>query len=532
MKISDFISEEGRVSSTKTTEKYISRHHPDEHQKIISFCINLGIEDVSFPEKLYHYLHNLNSRVVCKNCGSEKIKYFGLKNGYSDYCSSKCSNSSPEVQDKKEKKYLEKYGVKNPSHSEEVKKKIEKTFHEKFGGNPMKLDVFKDKVKNTVLKKHGVESMFSKNSKYRIDLREKIREEFNEKNQDLDIIEFDGRKHGHVKINCKQCGNDYIISKWNLHQRKKSLFSNPCTVCNPVGQSHKSGMEDFIQSILEEAGEVFEKRIRGILGRLEIDFYIPGKNIGFEIDGLYWHSDEYKTPSYHLEKTRIAKESGVKLYHIFEDEIIHNKEIVKNRINSILGIYDRRIFARKCQIKELNTVQASEFLDLYHIQGIVQSPIRYGLYFEGELVSVMTFGKLRRVTGLKSKDGKFELLRFCNKSGVQVVGGAQKLLTHFIKENKPESVISYCDRRWSHGNLYEKLGFQLTKETNPNYWYVGNKNGWVREHRYKYRKDILVSEGEDQTKSEASIMKDRGFFRIYDCGSLKYEMNFTSQSIQ
>ena len=41
------------------------------------------------------------------------------------------------------------------------------------------------------------------------------------------------------------------------------------------------------------------------------------------------------------------------LIHVFEDDWLYKKEIVKSMIASRLGIYKEKIFARKCQIKEI-----------------------------------------------------------------------------------------------------------------------------------------------------------------------------------
>jgi hypothetical protein len=131
----------------------------------------------------------------------------------------------------------------------------------------------------------------------------------------------------------------------------------------------------------------------------------------------------------------------------------------------------------------------------------------------------MTFGELRKSLGNSKKEGSFELLRFCNKLNTNVVGGASKLLKHFENNFEYEEIISYADRRWSNGDLYEKLDFTFISKTRPNYFYVRLDK---REPRFKYRKDILVKEGYDKTKTEKEIMKERGYNRIYDCGSLKF----------
>ena len=162
-----------------------------------------------------------------------------------------------------------------------------------------------------------------------------------------------------------------------------------------------------------------------------------------------------------------------------------------------------------------------KFLDKNHIQGGVNSKIKLGLYYNDELVSLMTFGFLRKSMGTTSVDGSYELLRFCNKLDTSVIGAADKLLKHFVKTYKPKEIISYADKRWSQGDLYEKLGFNFTHDSKPNYWYIIGTN---REYRYKYRKDVLVKEGYDSSKTEHHIMKSRGIYRIYDCGNKKYTL--------
>ena len=218
-------------------------------------------------------------------------------------------------------------------------------------------------------------------------------------------------------------------------------------------------------------------------------------------------------------------DKGIQLVHIFEDEWIYKKDIVKSRILNLLGKSDR-IYARKCEIRNVSPSTARSFLDDNHIQGFCSSAYRYGLYYNGELVSLMTFGNKRKNLGSKSINGHYELLRFCNKLNTTVIGGASRLFKHFIKEVKPIEIVSYADRRWSNGNLYEKLGFTLTHKSQPSYFYVINDK---RENRFKYRKDALVKEGYDKDKTEHQIMLERGIYRIYDCGCLVYDINFEKE---
>lgn len=87
-----------------------------------------------------------------------------------------------------------------------------------------------------------------------------------------------------------------------------------------------------------------------------------------------------------------------------------------------------KIFARKCKIVTVNSKLKDIFLEKNHIQGKCQSSINIGLEYNGELVSLMTFGG----RNINSKN-EFELIRFCNIIRTNVVGSASRLFNHFEK---------------------------------------------------------------------------------------------------
>jgi hypothetical protein len=523
MDINDFISSSGRTSSTKTTEKYVGRHFPDEYILVKNNSKLIGLSDCTFSEELYHYFNNIRKPVVCKKCLLIRPKFQGLLRGYLEYCSSKCSNDSDDVKRTKEISSIKKYGVSNPAKDPAVMEKIRITFNKNYGGNPFTLDSFKERIKETNMEKYGTPYPLSSGSIVRTNIDDKLSIALGKKYDNLEVISIDREKNGSAILKCKVCNNDFEISKWNLHQRTKNIGGiSPCTRCNPIGTTQKSFLEHFIRSILEEFNVTFEQNNRKILNGKELDFYLNDYNIGIEANGIYWHSDKFKSPLYHIKKTDAATESGILLLHIFEDEIKKKPELVRSRILSILNIYESRIFARKCDIVKLNSKEANNFISMNHLQGESGASKRYGLMHNGEIVSVMTFGHLRKNMGKNKEADSWELIRFCNKKGVSVIGGASKLLKFFIRNNDPKKIISYCDRRWSNGDFYENIGFKNTGSTKPNYWYV--KNG-EREYRFKYRKDQLIKSGFDKEKSESTIMNERGFARIYDCGSYRFIIN-------
>lgn len=131
----------------------------------------------------------------------------------------------------------------------------------------------------------------------------------------------------------------------------------------------------------------------------------------------------------------------------------------------------------------------------------------------------MTFGKCRF-----NKKYEWELLRFCNKLGYHIPGGASKLLTYFERTYKPKSLISYADRRWSRGVLYEKLGFTLDHISSPNYWYFNDYATMeLKSHVCFYKHKLSnILEKYNANMSEVDNMKMNGYKRIFDCGNLVF----------
>ena len=294
--------------------------------------------------------------------------------------------------------------------------------------------------------------------------------------------------------------------------------------CAKIISSGETEIYDFCCSILGKNN--VKQRVRNILSEnKELDIYIPSKNIAIEYNGLIWHSEKFnKNKKYHLIKTNECKNKGIRLIHIFEDEWLQHSDIIKSMLKNLFGITEHRIFARKCLVKSITSKQAMQFLDKNHIQGRCKAKYHYGLFYNDELVSLMTFGHTRQQRKYnKDYNNTYELLRFCNKLNTNVIGGASKLLKHFIDNIKPNEIITYADKRWSVGNLYETLGFVHTHDSKPNYFYIF---GQKRENRFKYRKGQLIKQGFDKNKTEHEIMLERGIYRIYDCGTMVYKWKF------
>jgi len=281
-----------------------------------------------------------------------------------------------------------------------------------------------------------------------------------------------------------------------------------------------SKQEVELKLFLESLGQNVQVGDREVLSGLEIDLYLPELNIGIEYNGGYFHSDIFKKRKYHLGKTLECSSGGIRLIHIWESDWYTQPEKIKSLLRNITNNTPQRIYARDTEIREINYQQAKRFLEDNHLQGNSVSKVRLGLFHKDQLVSVMTFSGLRTATGRRESDGSFELVRFCNKMNTVVVGGGTKLFKHFTIHWKPNYILSYANRDWSIGNLYEKLNMKLHGYTQPGYFYTKAR---YRFSRFQFQKHKLVQQGADPTLTEYEIMLQRGYYRVWDTGNLIYE---------
>jgi hypothetical protein len=329
-----------------------------------------------------------------------------------------------------------------------------------------------------------------------------------------EIIKYEYNRLGFVTCRCKECNHEYETSLQLLRNRTQSN-SVCCTICNPP-YSRISSAEDEIYNWISEFIDC-ERHDRKILNGLEVDIVIPSKNLAIEYNGIYWHSDLYKDKNYHLNKTLFLKQRDITLIHVWEDLWDNKKDIIKNRILYKIGKGMINIGARECSIHEISREEANIFFERNHLQGRTIPFKCVALKKDGEILSCIAIGK--RSIG-KRIDKKFEILRFCNKIGYNIMGGFSRLFNHVYKIN-PGSYISYADLSWGEGEVYRHAGFNLVRYSKPNYWYFIKGK---RFHRYTYRKSELVKWGYDKNKTEFRIMnEDVKAIRIYDCGNAVWE---------
>lgn len=471
-------------------------------------------------------------KLICKNCGKEfDARYTTSRN---DFCCRDCyweyrrKHSDDEYKDVFENRSKESREVRKCEmcgKEFEVYKKTKKRFcSDECRVKYCRSEEFQSKKRATMIHRYGKASIGNGMTPEKLEEYESVRkkkyQELCEKS-DLDILEYLDR---HILlVKCRKCGREFVTNNLSyIHYDKIH-----CRYCSDEYKDYKPAI--LIYELLDSLGVEYVKNDRLMIHPYELDVYIPSKNIAIEVNGNFWHSELCgKDKNYHINKTKMSNAKGIKLVHIYEDEIANKWEIVKSRLMSMLGFVDK-IYARKCKIRELTFGEKRTFMDENHIQGDSNSSVNIGLEYNGDIVAAMTFSKERVIYNGSGDNDNYELIRYANKRGYSVIGGFSRLLSHFIKEVKPKGLKTFCDARWSGinplGTVYSKCGFTYVGLTKPNYWYMYKTDMLNRKHRYNFTKHSILknNEGLDSRKTEWELMQELGYNRIWDCGNMKFE---------
>ena len=511
------------IESRKNTniEKY-GFENPMKNKDVV----NKGKQTVleNWDNKHYMYNNEVKNKIKQTNISKYGVEYpMQNEDILQKSKESFLKNDINEINEKRVNSFKKTYNV----NKEEIINKKNKTIIDKFGSVEKYKTHVQEKIKQTSIEKYGVEHFFKNQNVIDKRIQSYITNKNNKIIQDCTSlnIKFISSKYNENKTDtifefeCQECNENFDINRQLFGFRKLSK-EKICLKCNPISNGTSRSEKELYDFIIENTKEkvIYHHKISNI----QLDIYVPEIKIAFEYNGLYWHSDLYKHKSYHKDKSQLCQDNDISLIHIWEDDWLYRKDIIKsiirNRLNSE-GL--NRIYARKCTIKEISFNDSKIFLNENHIQGNVVSKYRYGLYYNDELVSVMTFGRNRINVSKKSNDNEYELLRFCNRKDTIIIGGASRLLKKFIKDINPIKIKSFSDRSIHNGNVYENIGFTKIGESDPNYHRIVDG---FRKNRFLYRKDVLVRKGYDKNMTENEIMKSLGYYRVFDCGSSIYEM--------
>ncbi len=512
----------------------------EQYELAINSCNNIGLSELTESEKLRAYCKDKMYVPYCKTCKTRYIKWSNKHQDWSQFCSQKCVQNDPTVKENiiktqqqsvdwnnvinnRKSTMLERYGVTSYQHTNLSKQNLSEKAKERFSDPETKQTIL-EKRKDTNLERYGVENNLDLN---RMEIGRKISETAKAKNKDQkqaitqkfresrltnNSINFLDSKEQMEDLYIKKnmsiigiakligCSEGAVSNSLNKHNIEKRL--------NQISISQQEiELYEFIKSIYPTAIQTYKIK-------KHLDVYIPELKLGFEFNGVYWHSEAKKDKEYHKIKVNHFYDHDIRYIQIWEDDWKYRNTVVKNFIRNLLQQNTTRIGARKTTIKLLSQKEFDVFMDQNHMQGSTICSIRVGLLYENTIVSAM---------GFKRMDNYLDLVRFSN---INVTGAFTKILSYIKKHysQEYEYILSFADLEIvdKRSNVYTKHNFIESHILEPDYKYYNYRTG-LREHKFKYRKKFFLSCGYDiENKTERELALEHVLLRCYDSGKIGY----------
>ena len=215
--------------------------------------------------------------------------------------------------------------------------------------------------------------------------------------------------------------------------------------------------------------------------------YFPDKKIAISLNEKYESSNIYKPKDYFTNITNKYRDNGIRLMNLFDWRIDHTDSWEKMKMLLITAVGNpKKIMSRKCTVKQITNAEAKPLNEKFHTMGHRNAPITYGLYYNDQLVEIMSFGHSGWNRNLKS-EGEYEILRGCmgslNTSILDndpdnlyfVAGGPTRLMTHFIRDYDPNVIFSYAEKDLFSGSSYIANNMKFVGNTGETKWWLCNE---------------------------------------------------------
>jgi len=238
----------------------------------------------------------------------------------------------------------------------------------------------------------------------------------------------------------------------------------------------------------------YEKRfgIKGIPHNYFINITKKNKELGIRTMWIKdWELEETKT---------ITTIDGIEL-----KDYNRKWNVLQSYIRTATGKISNRVFARDCEIKQISNKELRPFLDENCFYGYRSSNVNLGLYLKkdknnvkaGTLLMIYTFGHPFFGKGLYD----VEIIRVATKLNCQVVGGASKLLTNFLK-NYPvlsiagkevfvRKIVFIVDADHNDAKSLDSLGFTFVSHNGNGFMNVETATGKVSHREPMHHKLIM-----------------------------------------
>lgn len=350
---------------------------------------------------------------------------------------------------------IQRFGLDNIFKTEQFKELRKTTNIKKYGAEfPMQTDEYKENYRKKCIDKYGKDNIF-KSEIFKETRKLTVLEKFNEEFQSL---YYD-----------KEKSVEFLsINPLSINQLSKRFNVTIPTVqawvvrheLQPYLRPERSSYERIIKDLFPQ----FIRNSRKVLGNgQELDFYNSQYKIAIEFNGDFYHStamiqDKY----YHLNKSKLCENLGIRLIHIYEYEWNNDRirNILISMINESLGIYKQCFSSETCNIRCISNAEALIFNNENSITPYQNADIAYGLFWDNSLIQIVGFTHLET-------SNNWVMINNCTKLDVCIKDGFLGLFSYFIEHNNPYSISADCDFNKVNGIQYEELGMKFVRYTGP-----------------------------------------------------------------
>ena len=465
---------------------------------------NLYIKEFrSEEEAIYCLLHITDiSEHICPMCNTNPIIFYDKKHGYRNTCGSKecntkahMNNKSSNITVKKVKEIvtiIKEDNIVNKDNNINVVRESKPYYFYKYSINSIESNSEFDGINKSIITNYDM--WVDDNS-----IKEFVINKYKEKNSLLLL---------------KNISYLFNVNNTTLKKRLKEL-----NLLQFFYIDNDYNIKDTFKEFLKD-NNINSNNVKSISD--EIDFLLDSYYLGFEINDIATYNSinngsyTFKDKNYHLRKLNTMLKNNIRLIHIWEWEI-RDKNYWNNKLSKwILDLLNRnktKIDIHECIIKDVSIDEEKMLLNSCHLQGYIKSNKCLGIYYNDELIQLMSFGEPRY-----NKNYEYELLRLCTKYGYEVNNGSRKLLESFIKNNS-KSIISYCNLDKFTGEVYRKLGFKLLNKTEPTViWCNKDMQHFTQTSLTMKGADKLIGTNYGKGTDNEEIVLDHGFVPIYNCG--------------
>jgi hypothetical protein len=425
---------------------------------------------------------------------------------------------------------LERYGDENYNN----RPKFMKTIVERYGDFHLRLPEFQEKCKNTFLERYGVKGVLG------ID-------EFRERAIQAHLDKFDGKwfqnsgefadrlnksqsevikfrldkfnfiwldeenfvrfsETRYLKLQCKKCDN--IMFSTLIKNNLKPI----CRKCFPSSKysSINLFMQNYIKTIYD--GELIFNN-RTLIRPYEIDIYLSEYNLGFEMNGNYYHSSGYanKSPDYHIIKTKLGHNNGIRIIQIFEDEVEYNERVLKSFVDKVLGKSNQIQYPQNLDIAiNIDENVRIEYIKRNSLYDYIKSDFDIILY-KDDIIYYMVCIRI-------DNQNNFTIVNEITLLNNIVINGLDYVID-YILENYVVGKIKYISNIRLNGLGYLGDRFKSISITKPNKYYINKIDYYHRSRRItgallkRYYNNMVVYLG-DENKMD----------HIFDCGNEVFEL--------